>query len=114
MPPKVEFEEIDEHGSMVHSVISCRPSLPEKGCCDPSTIGDSTLFFKKLYFCPVQWCRTYCEKALRWSAASTSHCSTVFGSTSNTRATAQMPRPSAKAPTAHTRSSVGTRLPCNG
>src|ERR1700745_1021008 len=50
MPPKVEFEQIDEHGSMVHSVISYSLSLHGKGCCDPSTIGDYTLSFNRLYF----------------------------------------------------------------
>jgi len=50
MPPKVEFEQIDEHGSMVHSVISCSLSFHGKGCCDPSTIGDYTLSFNGLYF----------------------------------------------------------------
>src|SRR5437763_9553291 len=55
MPPKVEFEQINEYGSMVHSVISCSLSWHTKGCRDPSTIGDYTLFFKRLHFCPVQW-----------------------------------------------------------
>src|SRR5213592_4173978 len=50
MPPKVEFEQIDEHGSMVHSVISCSLGFHGKGCCDPSTIGDYTLSFNRLYF----------------------------------------------------------------
>src|SRR5713101_4802558 len=50
MPPKVEFEQIDEHGSMVHSVISCSLRFHGKGCCDPSTIGDYTLSFNRLYF----------------------------------------------------------------
>src|SRR6266446_8570257 len=58
--------------------------------------------------------RKYCEKATAWSATSTSHANTVFGSTSNTRATARMPKPSASAPTAHTSFSGATRLPCNG
>src|SRR5262249_9807601 len=48
------------------------------------------------------------------SATSTSHARTVLGSTSNTRATARMPKPSASAPTAHTSFSGATRLPCNG
>src|SRR2546425_7668783 len=58
MPPKVEFEQIDEHGSMVHSVISCRLGFHGKGCCDPSTIGDYTLSFNRLYFlsCTVMQC----------------------------------------------------------
>src|SRR5262249_6853678 len=38
----------------------------------------------------------------------------VFGSTSNTCATARMPKPSASAPTAHTSFSGATRVPCNG
>src|SRR6266700_457783 len=50
MPPKVEFEQIDEPGSMVHSVISCSLGFHGKGCCDPSTIGDYTLSFNRLYF----------------------------------------------------------------
>src|SRR2546427_9438988 len=50
MPPKMKFEQIDEHGSMVHSVISCSLSFHGKGCCDPSTIGDYTLSFNGLYF----------------------------------------------------------------
>src|SRR5437016_8497724 len=50
MPPKVEFEQIDEHGSMVHSVISCSLGFHGKGCCDPSTIGGYTLSFNRLYF----------------------------------------------------------------
>src|SRR6266481_4723254 len=50
MPPKVEFEQIDEHGSMVHSVISCSLGFHGKGCRDPSTIGDYTLSFNRLYF----------------------------------------------------------------
>ena len=54
------------------------------------------------------------RKRWRGSAASTSHPSTVFGSTSKTRATARMPSPSAKAPTAHTTSSGATRVPCKG
>ena len=59
-------------------------------------------------------CKKYWEKAAAWSATSTNHSSTVFGSTSNTRATARMPKPSARAPTAHTSRSGTTRLPCNG
>jgi hypothetical protein len=35
---------------MVHSVISYSLSLHGKGCCDPSTIGDYTLSFNRLYF----------------------------------------------------------------
>lgn len=37
-----------------------------------------------------------------WSAALTSYCSTVFGSTSNTRATVRIPTPSTNVPTTHT------------
>src|SRR6266705_2756040 len=59
-------------------------------------------------------CKKYWEKAVAWSATSTNQCSTVVGSTSNTRATARMPKPSASAPTAHTSCSGTTRLPCNG
>src|SRR2546426_2675561 len=58
-------------------------------------------------------CKKYREKAMAWSATSTNHARTVLGSTSNTRATARMPSPSANAPTAHTSRSGGTRLPCN-
>jgi hypothetical protein len=58
--------------------------------------------------------RKYWEKAWRWSATSTNHASTVLGSTSNTRATARMPKPSANAPTVHTSFSGATRLPWNG
>src|SRR5215471_16877793 len=36
-------------------------------------------------------CKKYRAKAVAWSATSTNHCSTVFGSTSKTRATARMP-----------------------
>jgi hypothetical protein len=54
------------------------------------------------------------EKAAAWSATSISQCSTVFGSTVKTRATARIPSPSANAPTAHTSTSGATRLPCNG
>src|SRR5712691_7696265 len=59
-------------------------------------------------------CKKYCEKAAACSATSTSQASTVLGSTSKTRATARMPKPSASAPTAHTSFSGATRLPCNG
>src|SRR4030095_4883953 len=59
-------------------------------------------------------CKKYWEKAVACSATSTSHARTVLGSTSNTRATARMPKPSASAPTPHTRTSGATRLPCNG
>jgi hypothetical protein len=54
------------------------------------------------------------EQAAAWSATSVIQCSTVFGSTAKTRATARIPSPSAIAPTAHTNTSGGTRLPCNG
>src|SRR5215831_15179420 len=57
-------------------------------------------------------CKKYCEKAMAWSATSTSQPSIVLGSTSKTRATARMPKPSASAPTAHTSRSGATRLPC--
>src|SRR5499433_2380979 len=59
-------------------------------------------------------CKKYCEKAMAWSATSTSQPSIVLGSTSNTRATARMPSPAASAPTAHTSRSGATRVPCNG
>lgn len=59
-------------------------------------------------------CRKSGEKALRWSAAATSHCRTVLGSTSHTRATARMPSPAVNAPTAHTTMSDDTRFPCHG
>src|SRR6266571_1096714 len=36
-------------------------------------------------------CKKYWEKVAAWSATSTNQCHTVFGSTSNTRATAGMP-----------------------
>ena len=68
------------------------------------------LTVKNLSFAPGG---PYWEKAWSGSAASTNHCSTVFGSTSNTRATARRPHPSARAPTAHTSTSGVTRLPCN-
>src|SRR2546427_1252286 len=55
--------------------------------------------------------RKYCEKAAACSATSTSQARTVLGSTSNTRATARMPKPSASAPMAHTNMSGDTRLP---
>src|SRR5213593_2790901 len=55
--------------------------------------------------------RKYREKAAACSATSTSHARTVLGLTSNTRATARMPKPSANAPTAHTSRSGETRLP---
>src|SRR4029450_3259406 len=38
-------------------------------------------------------CKKYYEKAMAWSATSTSQPSTVLGSTSNTRAVARMPKP---------------------
>src|SRR5947207_2716237 len=56
-------------------------------------------------------CKKYWEKAAAWSATSTNQCSTVLGSTLNTRATARMPKPSARAPIAHTRRSGETRFP---
>src|SRR5215510_1703016 len=59
-------------------------------------------------------CSKYCEKAAACSATSTNQARTVLGSTSNTRATARMPQPSASVPTAHTSFSGATRLPCNG
>src|SRR5205823_4788170 len=61
MPPKVEFEQIDEHGSMVHSVISCSLGFHGKGCCDPSTIGGYTLSFNRLYFFVL-----YSDRAFTW------------------------------------------------
>src|SRR4029453_14906247 len=42
----------------------------------------------------ISW-RKWRENARRCSAASTSHCSTVLGSTSNTRAVPRIPSPSA-------------------
>ena len=57
-------------------------------------------------------CRTCREKACSCSAASTSHCSTVFGSTSNTRAVPRMPKPSARHAMTRTMSSTEVRLPC--
>ena len=78
MPPKVEFEQIDEHGSMVHSVISYSLSLHGKGCCDPSTIGDYTLSFNRLYFlsCTVIGEKTkqgFVKKYIRDSVKEYSH-----------------------------------------
>ena len=51
---------------MVHSVISYSLSLHGKGCCDPSTIGDYTLSFNRLYFlsCTV-WLDTGLTEARR-------------------------------------------------
>src|SRR2546426_530709 len=46
-------------------------------------------------------CKKYWEKVAAWSATSTNQCNTVFGSTSNTRATARMPKPSASAHCPH-------------
>jgi hypothetical protein len=59
-------------------------------------------------------CKKCREKAAAWSATSLNQVRTVLGSTSNTRATARIPRPSASAPTAQTNISSGTCLPCNG
>ena len=47
------------------------------------------------------------------SAASINQCSTVFGSTSNTRAVPRMPKPSARQPITCTMRSTETRLPWN-
>src|SRR2546430_7232935 len=46
-----------------------------------STLFPYTTLFRSTR---TSW-RKYCEKALRWSAASTNHARTVLGSTSNTR-----------------------------
>jgi len=63
---------------------------------------------------PCTSCSRAREPASRWSAASIHHASMGFGSTVHTRATARMPSPSAKAPTAHTTRSGATRGPCMG
>src|SRR5215470_18102091 len=57
-------------------------------------------------------CRMYREKACSCSTASSNHCSTVLGSTSNIRAVPRMPSPSARQARTHTMSSTGARLPC--
>src|SRR5207253_10853831 len=72
------------------------------------------VLLRESYWVTRTSCRKYCEKAAACSATSTNQARTVLGSTSNTRATARMPKPSASAPTAHTSFSGATRLPCNG
>ena len=56
-------------------------------------------------------CRACCAKARSCSAASTSHCSTVCASTSNTRTVPRIPRPSARQAMTRTMRSTAARLP---
>ena len=65
----------------------------------------------ELHLLDVHITRKSHEKARRCSAASTSQCNTVFGSTSKTRAVARMPKPSAKHANMRTISPTATRLP---
>src|SRR5262249_13798041 len=84
--------------------IACKDTNPFDTFSCPLT--PSPTFYKLREIERGRLQRKYEEKARRCSAASTSQCNTVLGSTSNTRAVARMPRPSARHASTRTISST--------